>query len=113
KYYARQIGDDVTKNRLYVEGRAQYLRALVEQRQKNYNLGLLGIYFDNNKEILTLDDPLHPELALKSFAPKVLEEVYGGKEASTVQSSGGGDLISGWRLFILTEPQGGHWSGGR
>jgi two-component system nitrogen regulation sensor histidine kinase NtrY len=95
KYYARQISGDITKNRLYADGRAEYLRTLIEQKQKNYKLGLLGVYFDNKKEILILNDPLHPDLALKPFEPKILEEVYGGKEASNVQPSGGGDLISG------------------
>lgn len=95
KYYAKQISEDITKNRLYVEERAEYLKTLVEQRQKYSNLGLLGIYFDNRKDVLTIKDPLHPELTLKPFVPKVLEEVYGGKEASTVQSLGGGDLIGG------------------
>ena len=51
RYVARQISGDITNNRLYVEGREAYLRTLIEQRQKNYNLGLLGIYFDNKKEI--------------------------------------------------------------
>ncbi len=95
KYYAKQISDDITKNRLYVEERTEYLKTLIEQRQKYYNLGLLGIYFDNNKEILTIKDPAHQSLTLKPFPPKVLEEVYGGKETSTVQPLGGGDLISG------------------
>ena len=95
RFYARQISEDITKNRLYVEGREAYLRTLIEQRQKNYNLGLLGIYFDNKKEILVLKDPLHPALALNPLAPKTLEEVYGGKETSNVQPSGGGDLITG------------------
>jgi len=94
-YYARQISGDITNNRLYAEGRENYLRALIEQRQKNYNLGLLDIYFNNRKEILSLKDPLHPALSLNSLSPKVHEEVYGGKESSTVQSSGGGDLITG------------------
>lgn len=95
RYYARQISEDITKNRLYGEGREAYLRTLIEQRQKNYNLGLLGIYFDNKKEIFALKDPLHPALVLKPLAPKILEEVYNGKETSTVQPSGGGDLITG------------------
>lgn len=95
RFYARQISEDITNNRLYVEGREPYLRTLIEQRQKNYNLGLLGIHFDNKKAILVLKDPLHPALVLKPLAPKILEEVYGGKETSTVQPSGGGDLITG------------------
>ncbi len=95
KYYGRLISADITKNRLYGEGRINYLRDLIEQRQKNYKLGMLRVYFDNKKEILTVKDPMYPNLASVPFAPGILEDVYSGKEASTVQSSGGGDLISG------------------
>ena len=95
KYCGRQVSADITKNRLYDEGRGDYLRTLIEQRQKNYKLGMLGVYFDNKKEILTVKDPSYPNVVPMPFAPKTLEEVYGGKEASTVQSAGGGDLISG------------------
>jgi two-component system nitrogen regulation sensor histidine kinase NtrY len=95
KFYGRQVSADITKNRLYDEGRGNYLRTLIEQRQKNYNLGMLGVYFDNDKELLTVKDPSYPNIAPMPFEPKTLEEVYGGKEASTVQSAGGGDLITG------------------
>src|SRR3990172_6751099 len=34
RYYARQLSNDITGNRLYVEGRETYLRNIIEQRQK-------------------------------------------------------------------------------
>ncbi len=95
RYYARQLSKDITSNRLYAEGRDAYLRNLMEQRHKIYNLSLLGIYFNNKKDILALHDPLHPRLALRPFSPKTQEEVYAGKETSTVQPAEGSDLITG------------------
>lgn len=95
RYYARQLSDDITNNRLYVEGREAYLQNVIEQRQHIYNLGLLGIYFNNKKEVVALKDPDHPALSLRPLSPKIQEDVYAGKETSTVQSSGGSDLITG------------------
>ena len=95
KYYGRQVSADITGNRLYDEGREDYLRTLIKQRQKNYNLGMLGVYFDNEKEALIVKDPSYPNVAHVPLAPKTLEEIYGGKEASTVQPTRGGDLITG------------------
>lgn len=95
RYYARQLSNDITDNRLYVEGRATYLQNIMEQRQKICNLGLLEIYFNNKKEAFALKDPSHPQLSLPPLSPQVQEEVYGGKETSTVQPSEGSDLITG------------------
>lgn len=95
QFYAQEISKDITRNRLYVEGRKEYLRTLVEQRQKTYRLGLLTIFLDNRREVVTLKDPLHPELSLKALSPKTLEEVYGGKVSFTVQPTDKGDLICG------------------
>lgn len=95
KFYARQISSDITKNRLYESERSAYLRTLVEQRQKSYNLGLLEVHFDNQKTKTVVRDPNNPSVEPMPLSPKVLEDVYLGKEVSTVQSSKIGDLISG------------------
>lgn len=95
RYYARQLSSDITNNRLYVEGRETYLQNLIEQRQKIHNLGSLEIYFNNKKDVFVLKDPSHPRLTLRHLSPKIEEEVYGGRETSTVQPSEGSDLITG------------------
>jgi two-component system nitrogen regulation sensor histidine kinase NtrY len=95
KFYARQISSDVTKNRLYQRERSAYLRTLVEQRQKSYNLGLLEVYFDSQRERMVLRDPNNPMVEPAPQSPKVMEDVFLGKEVSSVQSTAAGDLISG------------------
>jgi two-component system, NtrC family, nitrogen regulation sensor histidine kinase NtrY len=95
KYYARQISSDITKNRLYDQERAEYLKALVEQRQKNYKLGLLEVYFNNQQRNLLVRDPNNPNIEPKPLSPKMLEDVFTGQEVSVVESSEVGDLIRG------------------
>jgi two-component system nitrogen regulation sensor histidine kinase NtrY len=95
KYYARQISSDITKNKLYEKERWDYLKSLMEQRQRNSNLGLIEIYFDNQKEELYVKDPNNPDIALVKLSPKVLGDVFMGNEVSTVHSTGMGDFING------------------
>ena len=95
KYYARQISSDITKNKLYEKERLDYLQTLIEQRQKDSNLGLIEVYFDNQKEKLFVKDPDNPDVASMKLSPKTLEDVFMGKEVATVQSMGMGDFISG------------------
>ena len=95
KHYARQISSDITKNRLYERERTDYLRALIEQRQESYRLGIVGVYFDNREENLVIKDRKNPNIYPLSLSPKILEDIFVGKEASAIQSSDVGYLISG------------------
>ncbi len=94
KYYAKQISSDITRNKLYEKEKRDYLKTLMEQRQKSFKLGLIEIYFDNQKEKLLVRSPDNPDIASIKLSPRILEDVYMGKEVSTVQSTGAGDFIS-------------------
>lgn len=95
KFYARQISGDITKNRLYQSERTEYLRTLIEQRQKTRNLALLEVYFEGRREKMVIRNPGNPGVAPMDLSPKIMEDVFLGKEVSTVQSSRIGDLIRG------------------
>jgi len=95
KEYARGISQEITANKLNEIERTDYLKDLIAQRQKNYNLGSVEIFFDNRKERLFLHEPGNDSITPLELTPKVLEEVFMGKEISTMQSTSGGDLISG------------------
>lgn len=95
KFYARQLSGDITRNRLYQSDRAPYLRTLAEQRQKSHNVGILEIYFDSHREKIVLRDSQSPDVGPMELSPKIVEDVFGGKEVSTVQSTPAGDLIYG------------------
>lgn len=95
KYYAKQIGSDITKNRLYDLEREEYLKTLIEQRQNNYKLGFLEVSFNNQNRKLFAKDPDSPKIVPMSLTPKMQEDVLTGQEISAVLSTEYGDVISG------------------
>ena len=95
KFYARQISEDITRNRLYQIERDVYLRALMEQRQKSFKFSLMEVYFDNTKQKFIVKDKDAPDLKPVPLSAKALEDVFLGNDISMVNPSGVGDLVSG------------------
>ena len=95
KFNARQISADITKNRLYESERIDYLKSFIGQRQKNYKVGMVETYFDFQKEKMVFADAEHPELVPVTLDPKMIEDIYSGKEKSTVQTANIGDAVVG------------------
>ena len=95
KFNARQISADITKNRLYEHERADYLKSFIGQRQKNYKVGMVETYFDSQKEKIVFPDAEHPDLVPVTLDPKMIEDIYSGKEESTVQATNIGDAVVG------------------
>lgn len=95
KFNARQISVDITKNRLYEAGRADYLNSLLSQRQKSYKVGRVEAYFNFNDKSNIFDDAENPSWTPVDLSPKMLEDIYSGKEISTVVSTSAGEAIVG------------------
>ena len=95
KFNARQISSDITKSRLYERDRFQYLQNFIRQRQKNYNLGMVEVYFDFQPQNIVFPDVENPEMSPLELTPKLLEEIYSGKEVSTVKTTSAGETIVG------------------
>ena len=95
KFNARQISADITKNRLYERERVEYLKDFIGQRQKNYKVGMVETYFDFQKERMVFADVEHPDLVPVTLDPKMIEDIYSGKEESTIQATNIGDAIVG------------------
>jgi two-component system, NtrC family, nitrogen regulation sensor histidine kinase NtrY len=95
KFNARQISADITKNRLYEKERVEYLRSFVSQRQKNYKAGMVETYFDFRKDKIIFADAENPGLVPVELTAKMTEDIYLGKEESTVQPTDKGDIVVG------------------
>ena len=95
KFNARQMSADITKNRLYEKERAEYLKSFISERQKNSKIGMVETYFDAQKEKTVFADVEYPELIPVSLAPEMIEDIYSGKEKSTVQATNIGDAVVG------------------
>jgi len=103
KYYAEQLSSDITKNRLFEKDRLEYLRSLVEQRQRIYKLGLIEIYFFNEEtEKLVFKDPGNPDIPELGLSPKLREDIRAGRQFTTMQSVGLGDFIRGVSPIYVT-----------
>jgi len=95
KFNARQISADITRNRLYQHDRLEYLKSFIIQRQKNYNLGVVEAHFDFQPNNMMFPDAEHPELNFPLLTPKMLEDLYSGKEIFTVESTNVGEIVVG------------------
>lgn len=95
KFNARQISADITKNRLYETERAQYLNSFLSQRQKSYKVGRVEAYFDFKGSSVVFADAENPALTPVNLSPKMLEDIYSGKEISLVAPTSAGEAIVG------------------
>ncbi|MFA7465594.1 MAG: ATP-binding protein [Syntrophales bacterium] len=95
RFYARQIGSVITANRLYQSERSPYLQTYADQRQKDLKVSMLEISFKNNPEKFVFRGAEEADLQPKKPAPELIDEVFAGKDVSTTQSLGQGDLIIG------------------
>jgi two-component system nitrogen regulation sensor histidine kinase NtrY len=106
KFNARQISEDITKNRLYQKDRVLYLKTLIEQRQKTFRPHILEVYLDNPKQRLLVKDEGNPDLDAVPLSPKALEDIFLGNEVSTINQAGTGDLVSGAvPIYSFSSPQ--------
>lgn len=95
KFNARQISSDITRNRLYEREREEYLKNFVSQRQKNYKIGKIEIYFDFQQENIVFADDENPDIVSVDLTPKMIEDVYLGKEESVINATAKGDVVVG------------------
>jgi two-component system nitrogen regulation sensor histidine kinase NtrY len=106
KYYARQISADITRNGLYKGEKSVYLKALVERRHKTHKLNMLEVHIENQKENVVVRDQERPQMVPKPLSPKSREDLYVGKEVTTIEQAGGGDLIRGAvPIYSLASPK--------
>ncbi len=91
--FSRQISADITKNRLYDQDRRDYLRTLVEQRQRLYEFSHVEVQVANQIRELFVKDRDNPHVVRVKPSAQMSEDLYGGKEVKTVHSTPGGDMI--------------------
>ena len=95
RFHARQISADITKNRLYEDDKNDYLQSLLSQRQKSYKVGRLEAYFDFADKSIVFTDDENPALTSVELSAKMKEDIYSGKEVSTIAPVASGEVIVG------------------
>ncbi len=106
KYYARQLSADISKNGLYEAEKFLYLKALVERRHETYKLNMLEVRIENQKDNVVVRDREYEQVPLKPISDKGMEDVYAGRELTTIEQAGSGDLIRGVvPIYSLASPK--------
>ncbi|MBN2437182.1 MAG: PAS domain-containing protein, partial [Deltaproteobacteria bacterium] len=106
KFYARQLSADISKNSLYEGDKFLYLKALVDRRHKTYKLNVLEVHIENQKDSVVVRDREYQQIQLRPLTDKGMEDVYAGRELTTVEQAGSGDLIRGVvPIFSLATPR--------
>jgi two-component system nitrogen regulation sensor histidine kinase NtrY len=95
RHYAKQLAAEITDNKLYEKEKLHFLKTFLRRQQASLGLGSIEVFFDNRDEKLFIEDPDNPDISPSKLSPKVLEDIFKGKDMSVVQSTGVGDLVSG------------------
>jgi len=95
KYHAGQLSADIMENELHEKERVEYLKTLVEQRQKMTRTAVIEVYLDDRNKGMVFVSPELGDIKPLSPTPQVMEEVFSGNEVSIIQPSEEGEFISG------------------
>ncbi len=94
-FYAEQISGFIRNRKLLNEENLPELRALIREKQKEYNLGLVEVFSAQREELVRAANPKLPLSEFTSPSSEDLNVGLRGKELSRVNSVGKADLIRG------------------
>jgi len=94
-YYANQISRTITQNKLLNEANLEQLEKFIKQKQEEYNLGVVEVFYSTLEELVKA---MNPQVPVKSFIgseSELVQKGLEGKEITKIQPAGRGDLIRG------------------
>lgn len=94
-YYGQQLSATIKEQKLINEENLPRLKALIRQKQKEYNLGVVEVFSSQREELIRASNP---KLPLGEFTNPSSEDInvgLSGKELSRVNPVGKADLIRG------------------
>ena len=94
-YYGQQISDAIKERKLLNEENLPQLKALVRQKQKEYNLGAVEVFSAQREELIRA---ANPKLPLGEFTNPSSEDInvgLAGQQLTRVNAIGKADLIRG------------------
>jgi len=94
-YYAQQISRKITERKLLNEKNLDRLRALVEEKQIEYNLGVVEVFSAQREELLKVMNPKVPASGFVSAGSALVQQALDGKDVTRIQPVGDGDIIRG------------------
>ncbi|HXC93344.1 MAG TPA: ATP-binding protein [Geobacteraceae bacterium] len=94
-FYGEQISNFIKTRKLLNEDNLPHLKALIKEKQKEYNLGVVEVFSAQREELVRSANPKLPISEFTNPSSDDLNTVLKGKNLSRVNSIGKADLIRG------------------
>jgi len=94
-YYGQQISDAIKERKLLNEENLPALKALVRQKQKEYNLGVVEVFSSQREELIRAANPKLPAGEFTNPSSEDINVGLSGQELTRVNAIGKADLIRG------------------
>ena len=94
-HYARQISRIITRDRLLSEANLNQLQDFINQKQEEYNLGVVEVFSSTLEELVKSMNPGVPVKDFVGSESALVQKGLEGKEITKIQPAGSGDLIRG------------------
>ena len=94
-YYADQLSRIVKERKLLNETNLPKLAALIEQKQQEYNLGVVEVFSSTHEELVRASNPLVPAADFTDPDSETIREALQGNRRSLITPIGKADLIRG------------------
>ena len=94
-FYGEQISNFIKNRKLLNEDNLPHLKALIKEKQKEYNLGVVEVFSAQREELVRSSNPKLPISEFTNPSSDDLNTVLKGKTLSRVNSIGKADLIRG------------------
>jgi two-component system, NtrC family, nitrogen regulation sensor histidine kinase NtrY len=94
-YYGEQISTFIKDQKLLNEENLPRLKALIRQKQKEYNLGVVEVYSSQREELVRATNPKLPQGEFTNPSSEDIKVGLQGRNLTKVNSIGKADLIRG------------------
>ena len=94
-YYAKQISNAITENKLLNEANLEQLKEFIKKKQEEYNLGVVEVFSSTLEELVKAMNPNVPVKEFIGSESELVQKGLEGKEITKIQPAGEGDLIRG------------------
>lgn len=94
-YYADQLSNTIKENKLLNQKNLPQLEALIMQKQKEYNLGIVEVFSSTYEELVRASNPHIPAVEFTNPDSDAIREALQGQRITRITPIGKADLIRG------------------
>lgn len=94
-YYSHQISAIIKEQKLLNEDNLPKMKALIRQKQQEYNLGVVEVFSSQREELMRAANPKLPRGEFTNPSSEDINVALSGKELTRINSAGKADLIRG------------------